>query len=107
MPYVAKSFVSQRIKDSDKELHKYLLRNLCKVLQKIFIAFLLEIRKLLVYILEKGLRKYSGQHAARVPHVVTVPRKYRGIKHAVSWSKALKLVWVLEVRKRMKRKQSH
>ena len=53
MPYVAKSFIRQHIKDSNKKLHKYLVRNLCKVLPKIFVAFLLEIRKLLVYILGK------------------------------------------------------
>ena len=64
MPYVAKAFISQLIKDSNKELHKYLVRNLCQVLPKIFVAFLLEIRKLLVYILGKGLRKNGGQHAA-------------------------------------------
>jgi len=61
MPYVAKSFTTRRIKDSNKELHKYLVRNLCEVLPKMLVAFLLEIGKLLVYIFGTGLRKISDR----------------------------------------------
>ena len=61
MPYVAKSFIRRLIKDSNKELHKYLVRNLCKVLPKMLVALILEIRKFLVYIFGNGLRKVADR----------------------------------------------